>query len=518
MDRRNGQRGGVSRRRFLQLTGAAGVMAACGAPAARPSRGADKDDLAFASLERVSQLLARRQISPVELVEAALTRVGKLNPTLDSFITVTADRALDAARAAEQLIARGHRRSAIDGIPMAHKDLFDTSGVRTTMGSEIYAGRVPDHDAAVVAQIKAAGGVSLGKLNMWEFAAAFAGVNRTWGSAANPWNTARLTGGSSTGSGAATAAGLVYAATGSDTGGSSRMPASYCGVVGLKGTYGLVSTEGMFPNSPTFDHVGYLARNVRDVAILFWVLAGSDPRSPATYDPSLSGFLAGIEKGAAGLRVGVPPRTSWFWSGMNSDIDTVVQRAISTLESAGASIREVDLPRPRSYFDWWQILTGIELRKVHSPTYPRLASKYSPDIVAIFQAIDPAAMDQALAAYRPLVLGVRNSREADQALSQVDVLAVPTMRQPVLTISQGDELLANHVLAELLANFHAENVAPFNVTGQPAISVPCGFTTDRMPVGLMLAAPRHQEMMLLRAARAYEQARGPFPHPLLPSS
>ncbi len=510
----------ISRRRLLAIAGssAAGLAlaAACGGgtdsngPKATPS--ATRSDLYLLSLEDAAKLVAAKQVSPVELTQAALARIEQLQPKLNAFITITGEQALAQARAAEAEIAGGNYRGTLHGIPIAHKDLFDTRDVRTTSGSEIYADRVPDRDATVVTRLADAGAISLGKLNMWEFAAAIAGVNEHWKTVRNPWNQDQLTGGTSAGSGAATAAGLVFAATGTDTGGSIRSPASFCGVVGIKPTYGRVSTLGMFPPSQTLDHAGPLARSVRDAAVVLQALAGFDPLDGTTSNRPVPNFLASIESGAKGLRVGVP--RGYFWQDLDPDIDAAARKAITDLERAGAIVQETDFALAQPYYGAWRTVAAIETGKAHTATYPSRATEYGKDLGALLAVVYDGRADWDTALQEPLAVVARaRGGEADAQLTDVDVIVMPTNRRPVLSVAEAQGVYDRADLGEMEPKARAENVAIFNLTGQPAISVPCGLTSAGMPVGLMFVARQWDEPMLLRAARAYELVRGPFRAP-----
>ena len=512
-------REGISRRHFIALAGEGAlgltILVACGTgptQKATPTSSPLSEDLWRLSLEDAARLVSKKQVSPVELTQQMLDRIERLEPKLNAFITLTAERALTRARVAEKEIAAGSYRSPLHGIPIAHKDLFDTRGVRTTAGSKILADNVPDHDATIVARLIDAGAVTLGKLNMWEFASAISGTNPHYGPVHNPWNLQQIPGGTSAGSAAATAAGLVYAATGSDTGGSIRGPSSYCGVVGLMPTYGRVSMYGGFPASKTLDHAGPIARRVRDAAIVLQAIAGRDPRDPAAIAKPVPDYLAQIEQGPKHLRIGIPRHH--FWEGLDAGVERMVQKAIDDLEAAGAEVREVPYAQADEYYDAWRIIAAIETGMSHAATYPSRKAEYGRDLAALLQAVQgsPSQLEESL--QKPMaVLERARGGEADQILDGVDVLAMPTQRQPPYSIAEAERLYERADLSELEAKASAQNVAVIDLTGQPAISVPCGRTPDGLPVGLMLVARQWDEPTLLRAARAYEQVRGTFPMP-----
>jgi len=297
------------------------------------------------TLEELSSLLRDRQVSPVEVTQAYLERIDALDETLNAYITVMREQALADARRCEEEILRGDYRGALHGVPVALKDLYDTAGVRTTAASKIYAGRVPDEDATSVARLRAAGAVLIGKTNLHEFAYGVTTDSSYFGPTRNPWDLERVPGGSSGGSGAAVAAGLCVAATGSDTGGSIRIPAALCGVVGLKPTYGRISCHGVLPLSWTLDHPGPMARTVYGAAVMLRAMAGYDPRDPATADVPVPDYIAGLRDGVAGLRIGLDPQ--WSLSGIHQKVRAVFQEALAVLEGLGAEIVEVSIPTGR---------------------------------------------------------------------------------------------------------------------------------------------------------------------------
>jgi len=516
----------VDRRTVLRLAGRSaaglwlvggmgGLAAACGDDGGGGSTTTVEPggELWGLSLEEVAGLVADKQVSPVELTRQQLDRIDRLNPQLNAFITVTPDLALAQARSAEEDIAADRYRSPLQGIPVAHKDVFDTSGVLTTAGSRVFADRVPDADAAVVALLTEAGAVTVGKLNLLEFASGLAGVNPHFGPTHNPWNLDMFSGGSSSGSGAATSAGLVYAATGTDTGGSIRLPAAFCGVVGLMPTFGRVSMRGAFSGTRTFDHAGPLARTVRDTAIVLQVIAGPDPRDPNTSDVPVPDYLDGIEEGPGGLRIGVP--RGGFWEDLDPEIESSVQEALDAMARAGAIVRDVAFPNVPRYLSAATDVSLIETMEAHAETYPSRSDDYGTDVAALlelYRGIPVSTLEQMRQEGLAVIATARNG-EADEVLAAVDVLAVPTSKRPVFSIAEAQEKYDRGDYAVTVSEARFENTIVFDATGQPAISVPCGFTSNDMPIGLMLVARRWDEPTLLRAARAYEQVRGPFPMP-----
>ena len=442
------------------------------------------------SLEEAATLLRERRVSPVELTEACLARIQAVEPRLNAFVTVTADLARAEARAAEGEIAAGRYRGPLHGIPVAVKDLFATKGIRTTAGSRILATWIPEEDATVVRKLRAAGAVLLGKLGLHEFAYGISSVNPHFGDVHNPWDTTKIPGGSSGGSAVAVVAGEAYAALGSDTGGSIRIPAALCGCVGLKPTYGRASLFGAVPLAWSLDHPGPLARTVRDVAIATQAISGYDPRDPISADRAVPDLLAGIERSARGLRVGVP--TDHVWEECDAAIARAVRAAIETLARAGADVREVRWPRAAEYANAASAILGR-------------AAEYGPLVRARLASQGNVDADTYARSMR-LLLEAR-AGAADRDLDGVDVLAMPTVPTRAWTIEEAKEIGRPSEWTRV--------TRIFDLTGQPAISVPCGTDPDGLPVGLQFAGRMWDEATVLRAARAYEMVRGPFPLPPL---
>ena len=458
-------------------------------------------DICLASIEEAAAQIAAKRLSPVDLTDAILDRIERLNPQLNAYMTVTADQARAHARRTGDEIARGDYRGALHGIPVAHKDLFETKGIRTTAGSRVLADNVPDTDAAVVEKLADAGAISLGKLGMHEWALGTSSANEHYGFVRNPWNTDCVPGGSSGGTGAAVAAGLAFAGTGSDTGGSIRIPASECGIVGLMPTYGRVSLRGAVPLSWTLDHAGPLARTVRDAAIVLQAIAGYDPGDPVTIDVAVPGYLDGIDRGPKGLRVGVPKQL--FWDKLDPRIETLVRAAIDDLASAGAEVREIDFPRAPHYSSIMGPIIIAEAAAVHTQWYPEQKDAYGNGVATMLDAAATIPSATYAAAMRDLQ--VARAGEADGALDGVDVLVTPTLPEPPPTI----ESMVNgfhHVRRTMCTSL-------FDVTGQPVLTVPCGLTPEGLPTGISFVARRWDEASVLRAGRAYELVRGPFPAP-----
>jgi aspartyl-tRNA(Asn)/glutamyl-tRNA(Gln) amidotransferase subunit A len=455
------------------------------------------------TLEDAAALVRGRRVSPMELTEACLARIAAVEPRLNAFVTLTADLARAQAREAGDEIAAGRYRGPLHGIPVAVKDLFATKGIRTTAGSRILADWIPAEDATVVRKLHEAGAVLLGKLGLHEFAYGISSVNPHFGDVHNPHDTTKIPGGSSGGSAVAVVAGEAYATLGSDTGGSIRIPASLCGCVGLKPTFARASLFGAVPLSWSLDHPGPLARTARDVAVATAAIAGFDPGDPISADRSVPDFLAGIDAGPQNLRVGVP--IDHVWAECDPAIAAAVRTAIDALAHAGADIREIRWPRAAEYARAASAVLGVEARAYHEGTFPGRSAEYGPLVRARLASQGDVDAESYARSMR-LLLEAR-SGAADRDLEGVDVLAMPTVPSRSWTIEEAKEVARPSEWTRI--------TRIFDLTGQPAISVPCGIDPDGIPIGLQFAARMWDEAAALRAARAYELVRGPFPLPLL---
>jgi aspartyl-tRNA(Asn)/glutamyl-tRNA(Gln) amidotransferase subunit A len=458
-------------------------------------------DTIHLTLEDAAIAVRDRRVSPTELTEACLARIEAVEPRLNAFVTVTADLARAQAREAEDEIAAGRYRGPLHGIPVAVKDLFATKGIRTTAGSRILADWIPDENATVVRRLREAGAVFLGKLGLHEFAYGVSSVNPHFGDVHNPWDTTKIPGGSSGGSAVAVVAGEAYATVGSDTGGSIRIPASLCGCVGLKPTFGRASLFGAVPLAWSLDHPGPLARNVRDVAVATAAIAGHDPRDPISANRPVPDFLAGIDAGAHKLRVGVP--TDHVWDECDPAIAAAVRAAIDALARAGADVLELRWPRAAEYAKASSAVLGVEARAYHEGTFPGRSAEYGPLIRT--RLASQGDVDAETYARSMRILLEARAGAADQDLDGVDVLAMPTVPSRAWTIEEAKQIARPSEWTRI--------TRIFDLTGQPAISVPCGIHPDGIPIGLQFAARMWDEAGALRAARAYELVRGPFPLP-----
>jgi len=460
-------------------------------------------DTIHLTLEEAAALVRDRRISPTQLTEACLARIEAVESRLNAFVTVTADLARAQAREAADEIAAGRYRGPLHGIPVAVKDLFATKGIRTTAGSRILADWIPDEDATVVRRLREAGAVLLGKLGLHEFAYGISSVNPHFGDVHNPWDTTKIPGGSSGGSAVAVVAGEAYAALGSDTGGSIRIPASLCGCVGLKPTFGRASLFGAVPLSWSLDHPGPLARTVRDVALATLSIAGFDPRDPISADRPVPDFLAQIDAGPQRLRVGVP--IDHVWDECDPAIAGAVRGAIDALARAGAEVVELRWPRAAEYAKAASAILGVEARAYHEGTFPGRSAEYGPLVRARLES--QGDVDAETYARSMKLLLETRAGGADRDLEGVDVLAMPTVPSRAWTIEEAKEIPRPSEWTRI--------TRIFDLTGQPAISIPCGTDPGGLPIGLQFAARMWDEAAALRAARAYELVGGPFPVPAL---
>ena len=457
------------------------------------------DDLPWKGIAELGAAMASQAVSPVEVTQAFLDRIERLNPTLTAYISVYPDMALSAARRAEEEIARGDHRGPLHGVPVAVKDIFQAEGMELTCGSPIDKGRISLQDATSVARLKSAGAVLLGKLNLHEFALGPTGTNPHFGSARNPWNPDYCSGGSSSGSGCATAAALAAGTLGTDTGGSIRIPASLCGIVGLKQTYGLASRHGVFPVCGQFDHGGPMTRTVRDAALMLGAIAGEDAHDPSTRGAVVRDYTAGLERGVKGLRIGVP--TDYFFDDLHEEVGPLVRRAIDVLAGLGAEIEEVALPFMDEVDPAWNRICLPEAYAIHEQHLSLHSDLMGPDVVRrLHLARKITGADLVTARWtRQRIIAEMNT-----ILEKLDLLVAPSCPAPAVKIDDptttvgGREINGEKILGLLT------RLAAF--TGQPAISVPCGFTRAGLPIGLQLMGRSFDEPVLLRAAYAYEQA------------
>jgi aspartyl-tRNA(Asn)/glutamyl-tRNA(Gln) amidotransferase subunit A len=446
------------------------------------------------TIQQLSQQVRSRSISPVELTEDCLARIEELNPELNAFITVLADSALDQARRAEQEIQRNDYRGPLHGIPIGLKDILDTAGIRTTAASGVFKDRIPTEDAEVVRRLRGAGAIILGKQNLHEFAYGGSSIISFFGEIHNPWDVKRMTGGSSGGSAASVAAGMGFAAVGTDTAGSIRQPANYCGVVGLKPTYGRVSARGVVPLAHSYDHVGPITGSAYDAALMLQVLAGYDAGDPGSVDAPVPDFLAAIGELPPGLRIGVP--RALFFDDLHPDVAAAVEKAIEVFRGFHAEIRDdvkLEVSADRT-------LASAETYAFHEPFVTQTPELYQAVTLGRIKSGESISAAAALGASRDLQARRHAIRKA---FDGVEVILTPTTPVPPPAIA---ELRADMDKLRQRELITLRNTRPFNVWGIPTVSVPCGFTKDGLPIGLQLAAAPWREDLVLQVAHAYEQA------------
>ena len=444
-----------------------------------------------------AQRVARGEVSPVELTAACLERIAALDARVNAFITVTADGAMEESREAERELTRGDSGGPLTGVPLAVKDLFDTAGVRTTAGSRFFSERVPDRDAVVLQKLRTAGAVLLGKLNMHEWALGVTNDNPHYGACRNPWALDRITGGSSGGSAAALAAGMCFGALGSDTGGSIRIPASLCGVVGLKPTYGRVSLRGAVPLSWSLDHAGPMARRVSDVALLLEAIAGPDNADPGSADVATGDYRAKLEDGISGWRIGVIADESL--GDVEPDVRAAVRKAVKALASAGARIEELAVPELQEAGRLNGLMTTADAAAFHRERMERAPDAFGQDVLTrLRRGAAYGATDYADARRQQSILRQTFSSWFVEHGGSFDAVILPTTPCIAPRIAGLDPVALAPVLTRL--------TAPFNFTGLPAMSVPCGVTPDGLPVGLQIVGAPWAEQRVLRVGRAYELA------------
>jgi aspartyl-tRNA(Asn)/glutamyl-tRNA(Gln) amidotransferase subunit A len=480
----------LTRRDFL----ASAVVAAAGpaGPATRPQIDRKPDPperggLPYLSLTEASALIKARRLSPVELTEAILDRIDRLDTSVGAFITVTRDEALRAAREAEQQIARGGYRGPLHGIPFGVKDTHYTKGIRTTANTPVLLDFVPDFDATVVARLKQAGGVLVGKTKLPEFSFGSAGEGGAFPDAKNPWNLSRTPGGSSSGSAAALAAGLLTVATGGDTSGSIRNPATFCGVVGMKPTYGRVSRHGIVVISWSLDHVGPMTRTVADNALLLNAMAGHDPADDTSSAAPVPDYTRALQRGVRRMRVGVPKAGQF--DGYHPDVMRAFHDALESFRRLGATLVELDLPATADLADDVQQIVRIaEAASYHEPFLATRADRYG--LTSVRRDVEAGSLVTAVQYLRAQKVRAKLTRELSETFKPLDVLLTPGMPAPA-----GERIDVRQPFRRI-----------FNACGFPALVLPMGFSTSPagLPLGLQIAAKPFDEEIIYAAAQAFE--------------
>jgi aspartyl-tRNA(Asn)/glutamyl-tRNA(Gln) amidotransferase subunit A len=445
--------------------------------------------LPFSTITQAQQAIRSKSISPLELTQIYLDRIAALNPKLNAFITITADSALNEARAATDAITRA---SPLHGIPIALKDLFDVCGVVTTAGSILLKDNIANEDAFVVKRLRETGAIFLGKLNMHEWALGVTNINPHFGACHNPWNTDYITGGSSGGSAAALATGLCLGSLGSDTGGSIRIPSSLCGIVGLKPTYGRVSTRGVVPLAWSLDHVGPMGRCVDDVEILFNIINGYDAADPYSTQPS---HISATETARTHqFRIGVPDE--YFFTDLHPETETAYRAALKTFSEMNCELRDVSLPDFAVSEKASAKILLAEAATFHQERIKRHANQIGEDVLTRLKSgTEVTGIEYATA--RRTQMEWRRKMEA--LFESIDALVLPATPMPATPIAGSDPL-------QLSQGNLTRFTRMFNLTGNPAMVLPCGFTSSDLPIGLQIVGPHWHEHRLLAIARLYEQA------------
>jgi aspartyl-tRNA(Asn)/glutamyl-tRNA(Gln) amidotransferase subunit A len=456
-------------------------------------------DITELSIAQLSQAYRDKSLSPVAAAEAYLQRIAAHNDKVNAFVTLRADDALAEARQAETEIAKGAWRGPLHGIPIGHKDLYQTAGIRSTAGSKVLENHVPTEDATAVARLKQAGAVLLGKLNTHEFAYGPTNDSSLFGPCLNPWDTKRFSGGSSGGSGAAVALRLCAGATGSDTGGSIRMPAACCGITGLKPTYGRASRAGIYPLCWTMDHAGPLTRSAEDAALLFQPMAGPDGRDAAAAERPVPDFAGALDGDIKGLKIGLP--TPYFFDRAQPEIETAARAAIAVLEGLGAEVREVDIAHIDYAAAAAMVIYLSEGTAYHDDRFATIGELYT-DQVRLFLELGNyiLAKDYLHAQRYRTLLG----HAMADVLAEVDVLAMPAL--PLTAQPLGQESIEIRGQTESVFGAILRNTEPFDLTGLPALVVPCGIAADGLPMSLQIVGRPFDEAGVLKVGHAFQQA------------
>ena len=447
-------------------------------------------ELHYAGIRELGQRFRKKELSPVDYTKSLLARIEKLDPTLNAFVTLTADRAIAEAKAAEQAIARGDDRPLL-GIPVGYKDIYCTRGIKTTGGSALLDTWVPDVDATCVTRWQNAGTVMLGKLITHEFAWGIQKPGDRFAPSKNPWKAGHIPGGSSSGSGTALASGMMVGATGSDTGGSIRGPASFCGIAGLKPTYGRCSRAGVLTLSWTLDHTGPMARTVEDCAYLLQPLAGHDPLDPASSRVAVSDYVAALGQPMRGVKIGVV--RDYFFDGASADVTRAFDDSMAVLKGLGAVVTDVTIPHI-----WdapsFMVIMATEAFSYHERDLREKPEKYG-DLLR--ERLMSGGLYTSAEYVQAMRLRERLRQSMLDALQTVDLFATPTSPKPAPTFEQ---------MYDLTVGFPRSNTPPFNLSGLPTLALPNGFSSDGLPISLQLTGRPFDEATVLRVGHAYERA------------
>ena len=451
------------------------------------------------TIQEASQRIQSGDLSPVELTQQTLDRIAKLQPVLNAYITVTADHALEQARQAEAEIRSGNYRGPLHGIPYAAKDLFYTKGIRTTVGTKFLADFVPDFDATIIEKLNAAGAVLVGKAGLHECAYGITSNNPHYGPIRNPWDTDRIPGGSSGGSTSALASGQCLFSLGSDTGGSIRIPASLCGLAGLKATFGRVSRHGVYPLGHTLDHAGPFGLTVRDTAWVYQAIAGFDSRDPSSAGRPDRTPVLSPEARLDGRKIGVPNNN--YFEHLDADVEAAVRKALQVLEELGANLVEIGVPDIEEFNSIGRLILLAEASSVYHRRLRERREDFGDDVRAL--------LDQGRLVLATDYLDAQRRRRAfndafNELLREVDVIATPTI--PITAAKIGENTMRVAGRDENVRLATTRLVRALNMTGLPLLSVPCGISSEGLPIGLQLIGGLFDEATLLEVGHSYEQA------------
>jgi aspartyl-tRNA(Asn)/glutamyl-tRNA(Gln) amidotransferase subunit A len=497
----------MDRRDFMRMGLALGALMGFGGTVA-PAWGEASSSLVALSLTEASRKMRAGEVTSVELTKAYLDRIKIYNPKLNAFITVMDEPAMAQAKAMDAEAAAGKYRGPLHGLPIVLKDNIDTKGTRTTAGSEVFDDRVPTEDAFVTMRLEQAGAVILGKANLHEFAMGHTSATTYWGPVRNPWALDRTPAGSSGGCAAAVIADMCLAAVGTDTGGSVRMPAAYCSLVGLKPTYGLVSIRGIIPLAYSLDHCGPMTKTTEDAALMLNTMAAYDKYDVASVEHAAEDYTQTMKQPVTGLRLGVPRAP--FFDKLDPEIEAAVEAAIEVLKGLTAGVKDVSMPATNGFS---ALSLEGETAAYHERLMRRDAGGYSisirrnlqGDVKGLNDVADEPCSEKVVDYVESNWALIETRKTIDDAFTDFDLLVLPTMRllQPkIADMVERDETPTPKPREPERDN----NCQPFDVWGIPAISIPCGFSKDGLPIGLMIAGPRFSEGRVLALAHAYEQA------------
>jgi len=454
---------------------------------------------ALLSLTEVAQAIAQKRFSSREVTKSCLDRIAQWQPRLNAFLAIEPDEALAAADAADAALAKGNARGALHGVPLAHKDMYYDAGRIVTCGSKIRRDFVATSTSTALQRLKDAGTIRLGSLQMVEFAYGPTGHNAHYGAVHNPWGLDHITGGSSSGSGSAVAARLTFAALGSDTGGSIRMPAHFCGVTGLKTTYGRISRAGAMPLSQSLDTVGPLARTAEDCALLLGLMAGADPHDPTAAAEPVPDYVAATRESITGLTIGVP--SAFYVDDLDPEVERILDETIAVLKREGANIVQVELPDQRQLAAAAQLVVAVEASAFHKRWLIERPQDYGPQVLMRLQnglAIPGVSYLEAMRWRGPALAAYL------AAVAGTDAVIVPGAPVPAPTLAESD--VGNGPDAEAVIQRLTRFTRPVNYLGLPSLAIPSGFTKNGLPVGMQLIGRSFDEAMLLRIGAAFQRA------------